>query len=48
VPWDEHLARLEECGLAVIERGLEQDQSPGELYPVELQDPDEDDEEDEP
>jgi hypothetical protein len=43
LPWDEHFARLEEVGLAVIERGLEKETTPGELYPVELADPDEDD-----
>ncbi len=43
VPWAEHFARLEEVGLAVIERGLAREEAPGELYPVELTEPDDDD-----
>ncbi len=43
VGWDQHLTRLEEVGLAVIERGLDRDETPSELYPVELDDDDDDD-----
>ncbi|HUQ01450.1 MAG TPA: AAA family ATPase [Kofleriaceae bacterium] len=42
VPWEEHFARLEEVGLAVIERGLEREETPAELYPVELKEPEDD------
>ena len=46
VPWAEHLARLEEVGLALIERGLDKDKTPSELFPVELTEAEDDDGED--
>jgi len=36
VPWSAYMSRLEEVGLAVIERALGDDQAVSDLYPVEL------------
>jgi hypothetical protein len=47
VPWAEHLARLEEIGLALIERGLDREETPSELYPIELTEPEPEDDDDE-
>ncbi len=36
MPWADYGARLEEVGLAVIERALDREEAVVDLYPVEL------------